>query len=105
MKKYFIPLLAVTTAMFAYAPIMGRRVSDASPVICAVRGWPAKMPARSRIVVPELPQSRVWAGERSRPNPRPITVMALVAPSPVAEMSAPTNCRQFSVDRQSAPGA
>ena len=36
---------------------MGRRESDSSPIMVAVKGWAARIPASMRIVVPELPAS------------------------------------------------
>src|SRR5690242_4111083 len=49
---------------------MGRRDSDASPIISLVNGWAATIPDNMRIVEPEFPQSRGDKGEVSAP-PRP----------------------------------
>jgi len=54
----------------AMRPI-GRRRSDASPVISVQNGWPASTPESRRAVVPELPQSMTSAGSLSPRNPVP----------------------------------
>ena len=52
---------------------IGRRDSDGSPVSVVANGRPAKRPQKSRMVVPELPQSSsAWAWRRPE-NPRPST--------------------------------
>ena len=48
---------------------IGRRDSDTSPIIRLVNGAAARMPASSRIVVPELPQSMSPAAGENRPAP------------------------------------
>ncbi len=80
---------------------IGRRRSESSPVSVDVKGRPARMPASSRAVVPELPASSGASGELNPPAPRPITV---TMPSE-RENCPPRRSRHESVDRQSAPGA
>ena len=81
---------------------IGRRDSDSSPVNADGNRWPARIPARRRMVVPELPASSGCAAERSCPKPRPSTLTVPAGPS---RISTPNWRRHDSVDRQSAPGA
>ena len=48
---------------------IGRRRSEASPVMVGVKGWAARTPASSRVVVPEFCASRAVSGAASRPRP------------------------------------
>ena len=52
---------------------IGRRRSEASPVMTLVKGWLARMPASRRAEVPELPSSSTSAGSRPPPTPKPRT--------------------------------
>jgi hypothetical protein len=81
---------------------MGRRDSDASPIISLRNGWAASTPASIRIVVPELPASSAASGERNPAKPRPSRV---TVPGSSSRTSTPRPRRQASVERQSAPGA
>ena len=86
---------------------IGRPRSEASPVIVAVKGCAARMPASSRVVVPEFCASSVADGAASRPRPRPSTT--IVERRPVAGSASrwivtPSARRQSSVAAQSAPG-
>ena len=58
---------------------IGRRVREASPWSCVSNGCPASKPESSRIVVPELPQSRgACAGSEARQTDAPhLGAMAL----------------------------
>src|SRR5207247_689535 len=51
-------MLAPIRSSGAMTRLIGRRESDESPTSLDENRWPARMPARSRIVVPELPASR-----------------------------------------------
>ena len=87
---------------------IGRRRSESSPVIVLSNGWPARMPASRRMVVPEFPASSAVAPGRKPPSPRP--AMVTVAPPPPAAggstwTSTPSVRRHRRVDAQSAPGA
>ena len=66
---------------------IGRRRSDPSPLSMDRNGKPASRPLRSRIVVPELPQSSTSAASRRPARPRPRTI---TRPSPRSSMSAPS---------------
>ena len=55
---------------------IGRRDSEASPVMRTVMSWPAITPIISRAPVPALPKSRSPAGAASPPTPRPRTSQA-----------------------------
>jgi hypothetical protein len=81
---------------------IGRRESEASPVITVRNGRPATRPARSRIDVPELPASSGSADPRRPLQPPPSTSRA---PSPDAVTCTPRLRRHAAVDATSAPGA
>ena len=83
---------------------IGRRCRDASPVSTASNGWPARIPASRRMVVPELPASSPRAGGARPPSPRPATLTVDV-PSlfAVSSIATPSARRQWSVEPQSAP--
>ncbi len=78
---------------------IGRGESEASPVRTLAKSWPASRPASSRIVVPELPQSRSAAGRRSPRVPTPSMVNTPRSASVTRTPSARTHA---SVDRGSA---
>jgi hypothetical protein len=59
---------------------IGRRLSDASPSSVDMNGRPATMPERSRMVVPEFPQSITFLGAASPSNPLPSTVSSRSSP-------------------------
>ena len=87
---------------------IGRRRSEASPVMVVSNGRAARMPASRRIVVPELPASSFSCAGPSASTPRPPTVTvgpASPAASGSVRISTPSVRRQRSVDAQSAPGA
>ncbi len=73
---------------------IGRRRSEASPVSVARKRWPASRPSRSRVVVPELPQSSVRSGARSRPRLPTVTTW----PSRSGEIATPSWRRTRAVD-------
>jgi hypothetical protein len=52
---------------------IGRRRSEASPVIKLVKRWLARMPDSRRAEVPELPRSSTLSGSRAPPTPNPRT--------------------------------
>ena len=84
---------------------IGRRLSDASPMIVEANGRPARAPTSRRIVVPELPASSGASGARHAATPRPATVTVRSPPeaSGVSATATPSPRRQASVDPQSAP--
>ena len=69
------------------------------------KGWAARTPAISRMVVPELPQSSGADGGSSPPRPRPSIVTASLLDADRREATRPGPPRQASVDWQSPPGA
>ena len=86
--------------------LMGRGVSESSPTRVLVNGRPARRPARSRIVVPELPQSSGPTGSTRPSRPRPWT-NRLGTPSAPSTSSRSSNStprarRQATVDCGSA---
>ena len=78
---------------------MGRFWIDASPVKVTEKGWGARIPEISRVVVPEFPQSKIPSGAESPWRPRPCTVTV----PPLFSISIPIRRKQEMVDRQSAP--
>ena len=80
---------------------IGRRCSESSPPITLRNGCPARIPASSRIVVPELTASSGASAARSPPTPRPAIAQA---DGPVGRIATPSARRQASVAAQSAPG-
>ena len=88
---------------------IGRRRSEASPVMTLVNRWPARAPDSSLRVVPELPASRGPVGAPRPPTPRPsmVTTGRPVSPPPARGPSTrtPSARRHARVEAQSAPGA
>ena len=85
---------------------IGRRCSESSPVIVVANGWPARMPASIRMVLPELPASSGAPGARQAAQGRGPSMcerQAAVGSRPVSSMVTPSARRQRSVDAQSAP--
>ena len=89
----------------AIRPI-GRPEREASPTRVLSKGRPAKTPASSRIVVPELPQSSGPSAARSPSRPRPRTNRLGMPSAPRRSSrhsaSTPRAWRQASVERGSA---
>ena len=75
---------------------IGRRDSDSSPVSSLSNSCAASSPASSRIVVPELPQSRDAAAARKPRMPRPVICESWI--------ETPRSRRHAAVDCTSAPG-
>ena len=88
---------------------IGRREREASPTSTAVAGRPASAPERSRIVVPELPQSSSSSpspGSRACSTDPPPSSPTRTRPSAASRTSvtAPSRSTAPSVERTSAPG-
>src|SRR5262245_7650028 len=79
---------------------IGRRLRDSSPSSTASPAAPARMPARSRIVVPELPQSIAWRPPAPRPGPAP---PIRTTPRPSSTVRAPSAAIAPSDERTSPP--
>ena len=78
---------------------IGRRRNDPSPLRTDRNGNPASIPLSSRIVVPELPQSRTSAASARPARPRPCTTSR---PPPSSSMSTPRARIASRVERVSA---
>ena len=79
---------------------MGRRDRLASPTIREAKRWPARMPHKSRIEVPELPQSRSPAGACRPCSPTPCT---FTCPCSGPSIRTPIARKIWAVARASAP--
>ncbi len=86
---------------------IGRRQSDASPVMVVVNGWAATTPVSRRMVVPEFAASSAMEGRSRPPSPRPTmsTERPSCGPPSRSRTSTPRARRQASVAVASAPGA
>ena len=80
---------------------IGRRCKEASPLKVAAMPWPARMPLRSRIEVPELPMSSSCVGALRPFTPRPCTRMS--RPSSSSSISTPIARNAPMVERTSSP--
>ena len=82
---------------------IGRRRSEASPVMKLVKGWLARMPESRRAEVPELPSSSTSAGSRPPPTPKP-RIRQVASPASCTT-SAPSARKAAAVHSTSSPSS
>jgi hypothetical protein len=80
--------------------IIGRRLNDSSPCKILLKFCAASRPARSRMVVPELPQSSDVPGTPKPNRPTPLTI----AHEPSIVIATPIARSALAVDKLSPPG-